>query len=80
MHLIIYSKSHCPNCEAAKDLLGQAGMDYLERSVDEEQWRDVFTRTYPDLRQMPQIFFKGDRIGGLAGLREWLKWRKENGK
>jgi glutaredoxin 3 len=77
MSMIIYSKSNCPNCESAKDLLHKANMDYEERSVDEAQWRDVFMRQYPELRQMPQIFYKGERIGGLAGLREWLKWKKE---
>ena len=76
-HMIIYSKSNCPNCEAAKDLLHANNMDYSERSMDDIEWRDVFMRQYPDLRQMPQIFYKGERIGGLAGLQAWLKWKAE---
>jgi glutaredoxin 3 len=77
MNIIVYSKSNCPNCTTAKALLDSKGLDFIERSIDEPEWRDVFMRNYPEHRQMPQIFYKGERIGGLAGLREWLKWKQE---
>lgn len=73
MQIIIYSKSACPNCDSAKNLLGTKGLDYLERSIDDPEWRDVFTRSFPDIRQMPQIFIDGQRVGGLAGLQQALK-------
>lgn len=79
-HMILYSKSNCPNCTAAKALLDANKMDFEERSIDEPEWRDVFMRSYPEHRQMPQIFYKGERIGGLAGLREWIKWKQEQSK
>ena len=69
----MYSKAQCPNCVTAKALLDSKGLDFIERSIEEEQWRDVFTRQYPDIRQMPQIFINGQRVGGLAGLQAALK-------
>lgn len=73
MNVILYSKSSCPNCEAAKALLDSNALEFIERSIDEPQWREVFTRQYPDIRQMPQIFIDGQRVGGLDGLKAALK-------
>lgn len=73
MNIILYSKTECPNCVTAKKLLDSKGLDFIERSIEEEQWRDVFTRQFPDIRQMPQIFINGQRVGGLAGLQAALK-------
>lgn len=73
MNIIVYSKSNCPNCTTAKALLDSKGLDFIERSIEDQEWRDVFTRQYPDIRQMPQIFIDGQRVGGLAGLQQALK-------
>lgn len=73
MNIILYSKANCLNCTAAKALLDGKGLDFIERSIEDQEWRDVFTRQYPDIRQMPQIFINGQRVGGLAGLQQALK-------
>jgi glutaredoxin 3 len=78
--ITIYTKSNCPNCVAAKLLLQSKGMQYEERDMDMSQIAFEFFATFPDIRQMPQIFYKGERIGGLAGLREWIKWKEEQSK
>ena len=72
MNIIVYSKSNCPNCTTAKALLDSKGLDFIERSIEDQEWRDVFTRQYPDIRQMPQIFINGQRVGGFAGLQQAL--------
>lgn len=72
MNIIVYSKNLCPNCTTAKALLDSKGLDFIERSIEDQEWRDVFTRQYPDIRQMPQIFINGQRVGGLAGLQQAL--------
>ena len=69
MNIFIYTKSGCPNCVAAKQLLKSKGLRYIENSVDDEGVRQSFEFSYPDLRQMPQIFINDERIGGLAGLK-----------
>lgn len=73
MNIFIYTKSSCPNCTAAKQLLKSKGLRYIENSVDDVGVRQAFEFAYPDLRQMPQIFINDQRVGGLAGLQAALK-------
>lgn len=73
MNIIIYSKSNCPACVTAKRLLDDKGIGYMEYSVDNPQVMAVFIATHQGVRQMPQIFIEGQRVGGLAGLQAALK-------
>ena len=73
MNIVIYSRSNCPNCTTAKQLLKSKGLEYSERDVETEQWREFLAFHFPDARQMPQIFIDGQRVGGLAGLQAALK-------
>lgn len=73
MNIFIYTKSSCPNCVAAKQLLKSKGMRFVESSIDDVGVRQAFEFSYPDLRQMPQIFINDQRVGGLAGLQAALK-------
>jgi len=73
VNIVIYSKSHCPNCTSAKRLLDDKGIGYFECSVDLEANRlDLLTR-YPDVKQLPLITINHQRVGGLAGLQQALK-------
>lgn len=72
MNITIYTKSNCPNCVSAKNLLKSKGLEYTERDVGIPEWRDSLARNAPDARQMPQIFIDGQRVGGLAGLQAAL--------
>lgn len=73
MNIIVYTKSGCPNCVTAKLLLKSKELAYEEMDFDDEDVRAVFTRLYPEARQMPQIFINRQRVGGLAGLQAALK-------
>lgn len=73
MNIVVYTKSNCPNCMSAKALLDSKKIDFIERSIEDADWGSLFTRQYPDVRQMPQIFIDGQRVGGLAGLQAALK-------
>ena len=73
MQITIYTKSNCPNCDAAKKLLDSKGLDYDMIDAGFEPYlRDLLAK-YPEARQMPQIFIDGQRVGGLAGLQAALK-------
>lgn len=74
MNIVIYSKSNCPNCTTAKQLLKSKGLEYSERDLTNDlvKQAELFA-AYPDARQMPQIFIDGQRVGGLAGLQAALK-------
>lgn len=73
MNIFIYTKSGCPNCVAAKQLLKSKGLRYVENNMEDANVRQAFEFAYPDLRQMPQIFINDQRVGGLAGLQAALK-------
>ena len=74
MNITIYTKSNCPNCVSAKQLLKSKGLKYSERDLTNDlvKQAELFA-AYPDARQMPQIFIDGQRVGGLAGLQAALK-------
>ena len=73
MNIFVYTKSKCPNCVAAKQLLKSKGLKYIENDMDTETVRQAFHFAYPDVKQMPQIFINDQRVGGLAGLQQALK-------
>ena len=67
MNITIYTKSNCPNCVAAKQLLKSKGLRYVEADVESNAV--LLDDLPPGVRQMPQIWIDGQRVGGLAGLR-----------
>lgn len=69
MEVVIYTKRKCPNCTTAKQLLRAKNINYVEMDIEAhpEVLKDL------PVRQMPQIFINGQRVGGLAGLQEALK-------
>lgn len=73
MNIFVYTKSKCPNCVAAKQLLKSKGLKFIENDMDNEKVRQAFQFAYPDVRGMPQIFINDQRVGGLAGLQAALK-------
>lgn len=67
MNLVIYTKDGCPNCTAAKSLMKANGLQYEEKHLSLDDMIH-FQIAYPEARQMPQIFYRKVRLGGLAGL------------
>jgi len=76
MNIVMYTKSNCPNCTAAKMTLKMANLDFVEVDVElGARWQNLL-KEFPDARQMPQIFINDQRVGGLAGLQAALKQLK----
>jgi len=72
MNITIYTKSGCPNCITAKQLLKNKGMDYTELWIDanfvaEQKMQEA------NIKQMPAIYINDQFVGGLAGLQAALK-------
>lgn len=73
MNIILYTKSNCPNCVSAKQLLQSRDLQYVEVDVElGSRWENLL-KEFPDARQMPQVFINDQRVGGLAGLQAALK-------
>ena len=73
MHITIYTRENCPNCESAKQLLTSKGLKYADVDIEVGDRLANFLKEFPDARQMPQIFINDQRVGGLAGLQAALK-------
>ncbi len=73
MNITIYTKSGCPNCVTAKNLLQSLNLEYKEIDIETGDRFANFVANYPDAKQMPQIFIGDQRVGGLAGLQAALK-------
>jgi glutaredoxin 3 len=72
MNIVIYTKSNCPNCVAAKQLLDSKGLAYSTIDLDDPYKLLAFTSDNPGIRQMPQIYIDTQRVGGLEGLKAAL--------
>lgn len=73
MNVVMYTKSGCVNCDRAKQLLKSKGLEYSELDIEAEENRRKLDFSVPGIRQMPQIFIEGQRVGGFAGLQAALK-------
>jgi len=73
VNITIYTKSGCPNCVTAKNLLQSLNIEYKEIDIETGDRFANFVANYPEARQMPQCFINDQRVGGLAGLQAALK-------
>jgi glutaredoxin 3 len=73
LHITIYTKANCPNCITAKLVLGSLNLPFNEVDIEVGDRLGNLLKEFPDARQMPQIFFNDQRVGGLAGLQAALK-------
>ena len=64
----IYTNGSCAYCVAAKTLLKQRGFDYEEKRIDTnpDNFTEMMARA--NQRSVPQVFIKGEHIGGFEEL------------
>ena len=64
----IYSKTTCPACVMAKDLLTKKGASFEEVMLDDkqEELQELIAKT--GMRTVPQIFINDELIGGCSDL------------
>ena len=73
IHITMYTKANCPNCETAKMVLNSFGLKYADVDVEVGDRLANLLKEFPDARQMPQVFINDQRVGGLAGLQVALR-------
>lgn len=67
--IVIYTKSTCPYCHAAKDLLRRKGAPFDEISVDGDRAGQVAMAQKAGGRStVPQIFIGDSHVGGCDDL------------
>ncbi|MCZ0931929.1 MAG: glutaredoxin 3 [Oligoflexia bacterium] len=64
----IYTKSSCPACDLAKQILSQKGVSFEEFVMDDkpEELKALINKT--NLRTVPQIFINDHLIGGCSDM------------
>ena len=69
--VVIYTKSTCPYCHAAKDLLRQKGVNFDEISVDGDRAKQAAMAQKAGGRStVPQIWVGATHVGGCDDLHE----------
>ena len=69
--IVIYTKSDCGYCRAAKDLLRRKGAAYEEVSVDGDRAKQAAMAAKAGGRStVPQIFIGSTHVGGCDDLYE----------
>lgn len=65
----IYTKSWCPYCAAAKDLLRKKGAAFTEHEITgKADLREEMTRRSGGRTTVPQIFVGDEHVGGCDDL------------
>ena len=65
----IYTKTFCPYCWRAKELLSSKGVDYHEVAVDfGGEAKQLMVARANGRTSVPQIFIKGHHVGGCEDL------------
>jgi glutaredoxin 3 len=68
-NVVLYSKSFCPYCDLAKDLLRQKGAAFEEISVDGDRAAQAAMSAKAGGRStVPQIFIGSEHVGGCDDL------------
>lgn len=69
--IVIYTKSSCPYCHAAKDLLHRKGMPFQEISVDGDRaGQAAMAAKAGGSSTVPQIFIGDQHVGGCDDLHD----------
>ena len=70
---IIWTKTVCPYCVNAKNLLKMKGIEYEERNIQEGSWtREQLLEAVPGARTVPQVFIDGKLIGTYEHLKKYF--------
>ncbi len=69
----IYSKDNCSYCDAAKQLLTQKGLPFVEFKVGQDLTKEMLLEIVPHAKTVPQIYYDEQYIGGYENLVERLK-------
>lgn len=67
--IVIYGKSACAFCEAAKNLLNSKGIPYEYKMLGADYTVEELKEIAPRAQTFPQVFVDGANIGGFEQLR-----------
>ena len=71
--IIIYGKTSCGFCDAAKKVCEARGYKYEYKQLDKDFTREDVLETFPGARTFPQIIIDDNKIGGYHELVQYIK-------
>lgn len=72
MNIEIWSKTNCPYCTSAKEILRDFNIPFSEKVLDRDFTREMLLETYPTAKTFPVVVIDGFYIGGYNQLSEKL--------
>lgn len=72
LNCVIYTKSDCKWCVAAKEFLTNQLTSYEEIKIGEDISRDELLEKYPEAKTVPIIVIDNEWIGGYMELVEYF--------
>lgn len=66
--VVVYTKSYCPFCDRAKDLLKRKGVNFEEVFLDDKPEEYAALKAKTGLMTVPQIFINDQLIGGYTDM------------
>jgi glutaredoxin 3 len=64
----LYTKSYCPFCRRAKELLQIKGVDFIEYDVTDDLDKEAEMRQRAGRKTVPEIFIDNQLVGGCDDL------------
>lgn len=74
--VVIYTKSNCPYCIRAKDLLSRKGAKFEEIYLDDRPEEYAVLKQKTGMMTVPQIFINDQLVGGYTDLADLDREKK----
>ena len=72
MNIAVYTKTGCPSCVKAKNLLNNRSMAYDEVEIGKDITREEFMGLFPGVMMVPFIIIDEVEVGGYEQLVEYI--------
>ena len=74
MNTIVWTKDNCKYCALAKEQLSSYKITFEERNISKGQWsKEQLLQSVPDAKTVPQIFIRGQYVGGYSDLLQYIE-------
>jgi glutaredoxin len=78
MNVVIWSRTNCPYCVSAKEILRDNNIAFTEKVLDRDFTREFLLETYPTAKSFPVVVVDGFYIGGYNQLSQKLNEEKSS--
>jgi glutaredoxin len=77
MNIAVYTKTGCPSCVKAKNLLSNRELSYDEVEIGKDIAREEFMSLFPGVMTAPFIIIDGVKVGGYEQLERYINEHKQ---